>query len=43
LDEHSSMLGENRSNVISFKSALKGFSAIYGGTTNGVHKAKEVS
>ncbi len=29
--------------LISFKSALKGFSPIYGGTTNGVRKAKELS
>ncbi len=37
------MLGENGSNVISLKSALKGFSPIYGGIANGVCKAKELS
>jgi hypothetical protein len=37
------MLGENGSNVTSFKSVLKGFFATYGGTTNGVSKAKELS
>jgi hypothetical protein len=37
------MLGENGSNAIGFRSALKGFSTIYGGTTNGVCKAKELN